>query len=257
MLTDLDPRAAAYVNLNAILGTIPELVARVPEARDVIARDPRATSLGFAVRGGPRAVLAFKDGQVQLVPDRAAATIVLPFTGPEAFNKVIAGTAQPVPVSGFHRIGFLLHVFAPLTELLTRYLRPSEEDSADPEFVATSTILTLYVACAAVAQLANEDRSGRYSAAHMPDGDVAVEAGDELALTLRVRDHRMTFVPAASPDPRAGMRFESLELAGKVLSGQASAMACVCAGTLAMRGTLSMVDNVSRILDRAGQYLGE
>jgi hypothetical protein len=141
--------------------------------------------------------------------------------------------------------------------LLTRYLRPTEQDLADAELVRTSTILTLHVACAAVAQLANEDRSGRFSASHMPDGDVAVEVGDELGYTLRVRDHRMTFVPEPSPGPRAGMRFESLELAGRVLSGQASALACVCDGSLAMRGTLSMVDNVSRILDRAGQYLGE
>jgi hypothetical protein len=257
MLTTLDPRAAAYVNLHAVLGAIPELVARVPAARQIVATDPRATTLGFAVRGGPRAVLAFKDGQARLVPDRAASTVLLPFVSPAAFNAVIAGTAQPVPVSGFHRIGFLLHVFAPLTELLTRYLRPSAEDLADGEFARTSTVLTLFVACAAVAQLANEDRSGRYSADHMPDGDVAVEVGDELGYTLRVRDHRMTFVPQPSPSPRAGMRFESLDLAGRVLSGQASAMACVCAGTLAMRGTLSMVDNVSRILDRAGQYLGE
>lgn len=240
-----------------MLGSIPELCRQVPAARDLLAADPRPTTIGFAVRGGPHAVLAFRDGEARLVPDRTAATVVLPFTGPAALNKVVAGTAQPVPVSGFHRIGFLLHVFAPLTALLETYLRPSSDDLTDEGFARTSTILTLYVACAAVAQLANEDRSGRYSAANMPDGDVAVEVGDEVAYTLRVADHRMTFLPQRSPDPRAGMRFADLETAGRVLSGQASAMACICAGTLAMRGTLSMVDNVSRILDRAGQYLGD
>ncbi len=257
MLTETDPRAAAYVNLYAVLGALPELCRRVPEARALLDADPRPTTLGFAVRGGPSAVLAFRDGEVHLVPDRVAATIVLPFVGPAAFNRVIDGTAQPVPVSGFHRIGFLLHVFAPLTEILTRYLKPSAEDLADPVFRATSTVLTLHVAAAAVAQLANEDASGRFSAHLVPDGDVVLEVRDTLTYTLQVRGHRMTFRPEPSPHPRAAMTFADLDVAGRLLGGQVSAMACICDGSIAMRGTVSMVDNVNRILDRVGQYLGE
>jgi hypothetical protein len=257
MLTEKDPRTTAFVNLHAVLGTLPELVRRVPEARALLAADPRPTTLGFAVRGGPRGVLAFRDGEVRLVPDRAAATIVLPFTGPEAFNRVIDGAAQPVPVSGFHRIAFLLKVFAPLTEILTRYLRPSAEDLADPEFRATSTVLTLHVAAAAVAQVGNEDRSGRFSAHLIPDGDVVLEVRDTLTYTLRVRDHRVTFLPEPSPHPRAAMTFADLDTAGALLAGQVSAIACIGDGTIAMRGQIAMVDNVNRILDRVGQYLGE
>jgi hypothetical protein len=236
MLTETDPRTTAFVNLHAVLGTLPELVRRVPEARALLAADPRPTTLGFAVRGGPRGVLAFRDGEVRLVPDRAAATIVLPFTGPEAF---------------------LLKVFAPLTEILTRYLRPSAEDLADPEFRATSTVLTLHVAAAAVAQVGNEDRSGRFSAHLIPDGDVVLEVRDTLTYTLRVRDHRVTFLPEPSPHPRAAMTFADLDTAGALLAGQVSAIACIGDGTIAMRGQIAMVDNVNRILDRVGQYLGE
>jgi hypothetical protein len=257
MLTETDPRAAAFVNLHAVLGALPELVRRVPEARDLLRTDPRPTTVALVVRGGPRAVLAFRDGTVQLVPDRAVGTVVLPFAGPAAFNRVIDGSAQPVPVTGLHRVGFLLRVFAPLTELLARYLRPGEADLADPGFRATSTVLTLRVAAAAVAQLADEDVSGRFSAHLIPDGDVALEVGDELAYTLRVRDHRITFLPERSPSPRAAMTFADLDVAGRLLSGQVSAMACICDGSIAMRGTVSMVDNVNRILDRVGQYLGD
>ncbi|WP_454050711.1 hypothetical protein [Cellulomonas sp. Marseille-Q8402] len=257
MLTDTDPRAAAYVNLYAVLGTLPELVRRVPAARALLARDPRPLSIAFAVRGGPRGVLAFRDGQVRVVPDRAVATVVLPFASPVAFNGVIDGTARPVPVSGFHRLGFLTQVFAPLTELLTRYLRPSDEDLADPAFRATSTALTLHVAVAAAAQLGNEDRSGRFSAHLIGDGDVALEVTGELAYTLRARDHRLTFLPHPSPSPRAALTFADLDTAGALLAGRVSAMACLGDGRMAMRGTVSMVDNVNRILDRVGQYLGK
>jgi hypothetical protein len=254
VLTDTDPRAAAHVYLFAVLGTLPELVARVPAAAALVAGAP-ATSIAFAVRGGPHGALVLRDGVARMVPDRTAATIVLPFTSPAAFNAVIAGEAQPVPVSGFHRIGVLLHVFAPLTELLTRYLRPSAEDLADERFRATSTVLTLHVACAAVAQLSRHDRSGQFSAAQMPDGDVAVEVGDEIAWTLRCRDHALTFVPDRSPAPRAALTFSSVDVAGRVLSGEASTIALIGEGRMSMRGTLSMVDNVNRILDRASQYL--
>lgn len=257
MLTGTDPRAAAYVNLYAVLGTLPELVRRVPAARDLLARDPRPVSIAFAVRGGPRGVLAFRDGAVRVVPDRAVATVVLPFASPAAFNRVVDGTAQPVPVSGFHRLGFLVQVFGPLTELLSRYLRPSDEDLADPAFRATSTALTLHVAAAAAAQLGNEDRSGRFSAHLIGDGDVALEVTGELAYTLRARDHRLTFLPHPSPAPRAALTFADLDTAGALLAGRVSAMACLGDGRMAMRGTVSMVDNVNRILDRVGQYLGE
>lgn len=256
MLTDTDPRAAAYVNLHAVLGALPELVRRVPQARALLAQDPRPVSIAFVVRGGPRGVLAFRAGAVRVVPDRAVGTIVLPFASPAAFNRVIDGGAQPVPVSGFHRVPFLLHVFAPLTELLSRYLRPAPEDLADPAFRATSTALTLHVAVAAAAQLGNEDRSGRFSAHLIGDGDVALEVTGELAYTLRARDHRLTFVPHPSPAPRAALTFADLDTAGALLAGRVSAMTCLGDGRMAMRGTVSMVDNVNRILDRVGHYLG-
>lgn len=255
MLTTIDPDVAARVNLNAVLGAIPELVARVPAARELALSDPRRTSISFSVRGGARGTLGFDAGVAVYLPDRTRATVRIPFASAAAFNKVIAGDAQPVPVTGFHRIGFLLHVFAPLSAMLESYLRPSDEAMQDPAFRETSTILTLFVAAAASAQVANWDESGRFSAGLIPDGDIAIEVGDELAYTLRVAGHRMAFLPEPSPRPRAAMRFADLDTVAGVLSGSLSAMACICDGRIAMRGMINMVDNANRILDRVGQYL--
>lgn len=256
MLTTLEPKAKAYVQLHALLGALPELIRLSPKAAQIVAADPKPTSIGFAVHDGPRGVLSFADGLATYTPEVASATIRLPFASVQAFSKVIDGEAQPIPVTGFLRIGFLLKVFAPLTEELERFLKPTPEAMKDPAFRKASTQLTLYVACGAVAQLANYDRLGRYSAKNTPDGDIAVEVGDELAYTLRVADHQMTFLPERSPNPRAAMSFADFDIAAGILSGEASAMACICAGTVGMRGMLNMVDNLNRILDRAGQYLG-
>lgn len=61
----------------------------------------------------------------------------------------------------------------------------------------------------------------------------------------------------AVPRPRAALTFADLDVAGALLAGRVSALACIGDGRMAMRGTISMVDNVNRILDRVGQYLGE
>ena len=257
MITETDPRVTARINLDAVLATLPELVRLAPEAHAIALRDPRPTSIGFAVRGGPRSVLTFRDGMVEHRAGSAAATILLPFTSPAAFTKVIDGAAQPIPVTGLHRITFLLKVFAPLATLLGRYLKPSEADLADPAFREASTILTLHTATAAVAQVANHDVSGQFSAHLVPDGDVVLEVLGSVSYTLRVADHHFTFVPQATASPRAALTFADLDVAGRLLTGEASAMACICDGSMSMRGMLPMVDNVNRILDRVGQYLGE
>ncbi len=255
MLTEIDPAVRSQINLNAVIAAIPELVARVPAAREIALADPKQTSVSFAVRGGPRGTLAFEDGVAAFLPNRTAATIRLPFASPAAFNKVIDGEAQPIPVTGFHRIKFLLNVFAPLSALLATYLQPTDEAMADPDFRATSTILTLFVAASAAAQVANHDRSGKFSAGLMPDGDVAVEVANTLTYTLRVADHTISFLPESTPNPRAAMRFADLDTVSGVLSGRLSAIACICDGRVSMRGMINMVDNTNRILDRVGLYL--
>jgi hypothetical protein len=90
----------------------------------------------------------------------------------------------------------------------------------------------------------------------MPDGDLDLEIGDELRYRLEVRNHRIRLDEDQSDPPRAALRFADLDVAGGVISGRDSALACVCDGRLAMRGFIPLVDNTSRILDRVGAYLG-
>ena len=258
MLTDTDPRVRAHINLYAVLGALGVLVARVDEAKALLARVDTPTSVTVRARGvAERTYLFTADG---IVPIRGpqGRRVTLMFTSPAHFNKMVDGKAQPIPVAGPGGLTFLTKVFAPLADILGRYLQPTDADLEDPEFRTTSTILTLHVAVAAIAQVANEDRSGRYSAALIPDGDIALEVGDDIDLRLHALDHRLAFDPATPTTPaRASLRFASLDVAGDVLAGRASALGSICDGTLGMRGFIPMIDNVSRILDRVGHYLGE
>ncbi|MGO1315623.1 MAG: hypothetical protein ACTMIR_01090 [Cellulomonadaceae bacterium] len=247
MLTETDPRVLADVNLHAVLGSLPRLADLSDEAHTILSALDRPVALTLQVVGGGSLRLVFSAG----VPAR------LLFASPAHLNAVIAGTAQPLPLAGPRGLRFLTSVFTPLTELLARHLKPADGALADPALAATGRTLLLHVAVRAIVVVGDEDRAGRYSAAQMPDGDVQIAVGDELTYRLRVRNHRLTLVaPAPAPTPpRAELVFADLSTAGDVLAGRESALACVGDGRITLRGYIPLVDNVSRILERVGQYL--
>ncbi len=254
MLTEIDSKTLAYVNLFAVLGTLENLCDLVPEARALL-KDKNPVSIGFAVKDGPSATLSFANGGCRITEGCGRCTIRLPFSSCEKFNGMIDGTVTPIPSKGFTKISFLTKTFVPLTELLVKYLKPLQEELKDAAFREINTKLTLYTAAAAVAQIGNTDKSGRFSAGLMPDGDIAIEVRDVMGVTVNVKDHHLTTIKKPCENPRAALTFASLEVAGKLLAGEASFIGSVCNGTLAMRGMLNMVDNMGRILDRVGQYL--
>ena len=172
MLTVQDPVTMAYVNMFAVLGTLENVCELVPEARALIANKP-PISIGFAVKNGPAATLTFSEGACRISEGCGACTVKLPFSSCEKFNGMINGTVKPFPSKGFTKIFFLLKTFIPLTDILSKHLRPKPEDMANPEFRDISVRLTLYAAAAAIAQVGNHDRSGRFSAGYMPDASAS------------------------------------------------------------------------------------
>lgn len=257
MLTDIDERVLAAVNLHAVLGALPRLVELTPAAADLLAREmTRPLTLSLSAPGGLHAHYRFDRAGVTPLSAREGRGPTLLFRSAAHLNAVIAGTAQPIPVAGPAGIRFLTRVFTPLTAMLSAVLRPSAEDLAEPERAERSTLLTLDVAAHAIAVVANEDVSGRFSAAHMPDGDLDFEIGDDIRYRFEVLDHRVRVDPDHTDAPHAALRFADLDVAGGILSGRESALACVSDGRLQMRGFIPLVDNTSRILDRVGTYLG-
>jgi hypothetical protein len=253
MLTELDPRVSAHLNLDAVLGTLPLLAELVPEAEKLLLPLAKPVTVQFVVRGGPRGAYTFDRTGIRSGGGGSQTRLLFASSG--HFNRVIDGQAQPVPLGGPAGLRFLAKVFTPLSEILGRYLEPGEEDLRDPVFRVQSARLRLRVVVAAIVVVGNQDRSGRFSAAQMPDGRLDLEAGDDLRHQLDVRDHHLTLLGEPAGPPHAVLRFSDLETAGQVLSGELSAVSAMSEGRIAMRGLIPMVDNVNRILDRAAQYL--
>ncbi|MBO5858175.1 MAG: hypothetical protein J6R20_00140 [Clostridia bacterium] len=249
-----DSRTLAYINLYAVLGSLENLCELAPEASSLLT-NKKPISIGFEVKGGPSATITFKNGRCRMEQGCTKCDVKLPFSSCEKFNGLIDGTVTPIPSKGFHHIGFLLNSFTKLTDLLAKYMRPDPEDLKDPDFFRISTLLLLNTITVAIAQIGNNDEIGKFSAKNMVDGEISFSIKGAASTTIRVKDHRLLGIKKASDNPRAIMEFSSIELARDLFDGNVNAIACVGSGDIVMKGMISMLDNLNRILDRVALYL--
>ncbi len=249
-----DSRTLAYINLYAVLGSLENLCELAPEASSLLT-NKKPISIGFEVKGGPSATITFKNGRCRMEQGCSKCDVKLPFSSCEKFNGLIDGTTTPIPSKGFHHIGFLLNSFTKLTDLLSKYMRPDPEDLKDPDFFRISTLLLLNTITVAIAQIGNNDEIGKFSAKNMVDGEIAFSIKGAASTTIRVKNNRLLALKKPCENPRAIMEFSSIELARDLFDGKVNAIACVGTGDIVMKGMISMLDNLNRILDRVALYL--
>lgn len=250
----IDQRTLAYINLYAVLGTLENLCELAPEAEGILT-NKKPISVGFEVKGGPSATITFSKGRCRMEQGCSKCDVKLPFSSCEKFNGLIDGTTTPIPSKGFTHIGFLLKDFIKLTDLLNKYMRPDPADLEDEDFFRISTTLMMYTISVAIAQIGNNDDIGKFSAQQMVDGEIAFSIKDGPAATVRVKNHRLLAIKKPCEAPRAIMEFSNIRLARDLFDGKVNAIACVGSGDIVMKGMISMLDNLNRILDRVALYL--
>ena len=248
-----DSKTLSYINLYAVLGSIPRLCELDERARELIKNEK--ISLGFRVKGGPSGALCFADGRAWFAEECDSCNIILPFSSPEKFNGMIDGTVTPIPSKGFARLGFLLKKFMPLTDILSSYLRADEKALEDPVFFEKSTLLMFHLIANAIAQIGNVDMIGQASASYIVDGTIKLAIGDEHVLGIEAKDHVLRVLKEAPKSFSSFMRFEDIKLARDLFDGKVNAVAAVGEGKVRIGGMISQVDNVNRILDRVALYL--
>ncbi len=250
----IDQRTLAYINLYGVLGTLENLCELAPEAESILT-NKKPISIGIEVKGGPSATITFNNGRCRMEQGCAKCDVKLPFSSCEKFNGLIDGTVTPIPSKGFQHIKFLLNDFTKLTDLLTKYMRPDPADLEDEDFFRISTTLLMYTISVAIAQIGNNDEIGKFSASNMVDGEIAFSIKGGPSATVRVKDHRLLAIKKPSEAPRAVMEFANIQLARDLFDGKVNAIACVGTGDIVMKGMISMLDNLNRILDRVALYL--
>ncbi len=249
----MDQRALAFINLNAVLGSLTRLCQLDEPSQELILG--KNVSVGFAVKGGPSGTLVFQNGCCTFRDGTDKCDIKLPFGSPEKFNGLINGTVTPIPVKGFTKLGFLLKNFTKLTDRLTELLRPDKNALENEEFFTLSTTLMFHLILDALAQVGNEDKVGRFSASNVVDGDVKLAVAGGPVGYLRVRNHHLTAVHQAPETPMSYMEFSDMRTARALFDGEVNAVACVGQGRVRIGGMISQVDNLNRMLDRVALYL--
>lgn len=246
-------KVLAYCNLFGVLGAIPKLLELDAEARKTV--DGKKISVGFTVKDGPCGTLVLDHGRAEMREGKEKCSIRLYFPSCEKFNQLIDGTGMPIPVSGFHHVGFLLKNFTALTDRLSALLRPTEEALQNREFFEASTKLMLGVIASSIAQIGNHDSVGQFSASNIVDGIIRLSIGNDASIALKAENHVLTVLPTAPKVAFSQMHFDSLETARALFDGKINSVAAVGLGKVRIGGMISQIDNVNRILDRVSFYL--
>lgn len=250
-----DSRTMAYINMYAVLGTLENLCELDDKAKEILSALKKPVSLAFEVKDGPAATITFTSAGCRMEDGVKKCDIKIPVSSCEKFNKIINGETTPVPTKGLTKVGFLLKTFTALTDRLTELMRPTEEALKDPAFFELSTVLTFYTISVALSQIGNQDTIGKASASYISDGDVSFGIKNGPVATIRAKDNHLVTIKQAPEKPRAIMTFDSIQLANDLFNGRINSLECIGRGTIEIRGMLSMVDNLNRILDRVALYL--
>ena len=252
-----EAKSMAFVNAYGVLRTLENLCDTVDEAKAVCKSLKKPVSLCFDVTDGPCVTYHFTNDGCKMTEGDYGCTCKMKFSSPEKFNALIDDSKLGVPVKNIPQVlSFLMGPFTKLTDILTKYLMPSEDDLKNRDFFEKSTVLTMYTIGGAICALANNDSISKLSAFYIPDGDIQMGITGACYVTLRARDHKLELIKEKPDTPRAIMEFKTIDLANALFNGTASTMAELCAGNIYMAGMINMIDNVNRILDRVAVYLG-
>ena len=252
-----ETKAMAYVNMYGVLGCLENLCDVDEQAKMILSTLAKPVALCFSVAGGPCCTFHFSKDGCHMTEGEAGCTSKMTFVSCAAFNALIDKSTPGIPTKNpVQVLQFLMGPFTMLTNRLTELLRPSEKAMEDRAFFEESTILTLYTIAGAISALANTDSISMVSADYTVDGDVSLGIKDSAKVTIRVRDKHFTTIKEECKNPRAIMEFATIDLAAGLFAGKVSTINEMCKGTIYLRGMISMLDNVNRILDRVSVYLG-
>ncbi|MFH1885608.1 MAG: SCP2 sterol-binding domain-containing protein [Pseudomonadota bacterium] len=245
----------ANLNAYAVLQNLEDLVALDPESAQ--AAKNWKISIQFVVRNGPKAFVSFRDGRCKV--GRGSYTnpdIILFFTSPSHLNKMFANKANPIPVKGFTRLGFLTKDFTALTKRMEYFLRPTDELLADPQYLKLNTVFTLNTAAFAVRELALGDPLCIPVAKGIPDGIVLLKIlPDGPAVNLDVDDGDMDVQKDDVARPAAAMYMKDMKSANLFLNQKMDPFTAIVRGDVSIRGRIPFLDAISLILDRVEGYL--
>lgn len=250
----MDAKTLARVNLNAVFRTL-ALLPQFDETTRELASG-RRTTIQFTVPGLTTARLVVGDGRIGWFAGPGPNDVKLAFPTPTMLNKMFDGTGNPIPLKGFSKLKWLQSDFTKITDRLSYYLRPTPELLTNPEASRANSVMTLHVACYALAEIAQQDPVAKAIASRMTDGAVILSVVDGPTLSLVVKDHVITAHQGVSPAAkRASMTFNDIDIAGEVLRGELAAFTAIGRQQLHLGGYIPLLEETNKLLTFVSRYL--
>lgn len=246
----------ANLHLHAVLPRLEELVKLDAEARSIASQmDLRVR---FRVRKGPQMVIGIEKGAVKASADRSAkADLGLFFVNCDQLNNMfMEKLAVPIPYKHLLQLRQMTR-FTKLTGIMTRYLKPSPSDLADPEFKRKHVEMTLMVGLAGAGQIAKYDRKMKKVVDRLPHGTIQFSVlPDGPFAHVSVDERKNIAVQNGKIDhPVASLDLNGVDLTADLLSDNLDTFAAVGSGEIRPSGLLSLIDEFNALLDRVGYYL--
>ena len=245
----------AGINLYAVLKNLEDLIALDEECQELIKN--QNISIQFIVKNGPLAWVKFanrgcKVGQGKL----KGAKVKLWFKSPEHLNKMFDGNANPIPLKGFTKLGFLTKDFPKITDKLEYYLKPEEVENPSEEYIAINTRFTLTVAAFALPEIAKYERKAKITASHIPNGKIQMRVlPNDPAVFLTVKDGVISAEKGICENPNSVMEMKDMQTANDFLNGKSNPFLAIACGDVIIKGITPMLDNLSLILDKVQNYV--
>ncbi len=246
----------ARLNLNAVLRNLEALPALDPEAAELIRE--WTVSIRFGIRNEMSARVCFKGGACQYQADSPEpADVSLFFWSGAHLNAMFENSANPIPLKGFRRLGFLKNEFPRLTQRLEHFLKPTDELLDDSDYVRVNTTLTLYTAVFAACELARLDPIAKAVAQQTPAGALQFSILPDGPHAYVVYDGRgnMTAGRGRAENPVASITLRDLQVASLLFNGRLDSFGAVALGDVKLKGLIPMIDNTNLILDRIPLFL--
>ncbi|HPF07619.1 MAG TPA: hypothetical protein P5120_17600 [Spirochaetota bacterium] len=245
----------ANLNLHAVLKNLEDITVFDREMKELISS--WNVSIKFIVKGGPSAIARFSGGRCTVEPGAGGkASIILWFLSPAHLNRMFDGTANPVPLKGFTKLGFLSKEFPKLTDRLSYYLKPDDELIKNKSYLEMNTRLTLNTAAFAVPEILEGDPVGRKISSKIPDGTAVMRILPSFhSVSITFSNGAAIAQKGDTVKPTAVMEMKNAAVANGFLNGKTDAFTAIASGDVVIKGLIPVLDNMSLLLDRIQHYL--
>ncbi len=250
----IEEKIKAGVNLYAVIKNIEQLVILDPEIKELV--KSWNISIEFRVKNGPVASVKFHDGKCEVIKGKFSKTNVVLFFMSEAhLNKMFDGNANPIPLKGFTKLGFLDKEFSKVTDKLEYYLKPTPELLSDPNYLNINTIFTLTTAMNALPVVMKYDPKSKLTGSHLTKGSLFINVENGPSAFVNTDANYIEVAVGNSETATCEMTIKNISIANKFFSGEVDIFSALAKQDIKIVGQTYLLDNIGLILDRIPIYV--